>query len=337
MELSLKLLVELAGELSDGSPGSQKFREKLQEEASIEDVSDFLDEALEGADTYHNRALQDIVNNVGQRLGFEVEYGEYQPAGYPRYDGLWRSTDLETEEVHLVVETKKTPGFQISPSQQPGEYMDRLVEEEGFEEKQVYGLIVVGEDGDDIGSVVASVRGSEYRNRIRVITCTRLLRLLEMASEGGLNRKQTAQVLLPMDTVNIGSLVDLIEKIVAGRSPEPPTGEFWERLREEAGVIHQSDGEITIESDDLAGAERLRRVVGISVDSGIINGDDLPYLADGEERCVANSVPKHPSGAEMSREKEVREGVFVECNYSVDKINNKVRHIARYAEQVQRA
>lgn len=328
MEFTLELLVELAGDLDDGSRASEKLREKLQEEATTEDVNDLLHEALSGRESYHNRALQDIVNNIGQRLGFDVEYGPYRPNSRPRYDGLWQSSDLESDEVHLVVETKKSAGFQIDPNDQPGDYMDHLAAEEGVAKDQVYGLIVVGENGEDIGGVVDAVRGSEYRKRIRVITCQRLYALLSMADEGGLTRQQTAQVLLPMDTVNVGSLVVLIQKIVEGKQPPRPAGEFWERCRKEAGIVQGADGRVDIQSSDgLAAAERLRKVVGIAIDTGHITHDDLPYRAGGRERCLVNSTPEHPSGAEMVRDEEVRSGFHVECNHSSEQIEDKIHHI----------
>jgi len=327
MEFTLELLVELAGELEDGSRPSEKLREKLQEEATTADVDDLLQEALAGTESYHNRALQDIVNNIGQRLGFEVEYGPYRPNSRPRYDGLWQSRDLESGEVSLVVETKKSAGFQINPNKQPGSYMDHLVAENGLDASQVYGLIVVGEDDDDIGGVVDAVRGSEYRKRIRVITCHQLYALLAMADEGGLSRHQTAQVLLPMDTVNVGSLVDLIEKIVEGRTPDPRQTEFWRRCEAEAGVVRE-EGSIELQPvDGLAAAERLRTVVGIAIDTEHLTTEELPYHVSGGDRCLVNSAPEHPTGTAMRRPAEVREGFFVECNHSADQIERRIRAI----------
>lgn len=327
MEFTLELLVELAGDLEDGSRPSEKLREKLQAEATTADIDDLLQEALAGTESYHNRALQDIVNNIGQRLGFEVEYGPYRPNSRPRYDGLWQSRDLESEEVSLVVETKKSAGFQINPNKQPGSYMDHLVAENGLDASQVYGLIVVGEDDDDIGGVVDAVRGSEYRKRIRVITCHQLYALLAMADEGGLSRHQTAQVLLPMDTVNVGSLVDLIEKIVEGRTPDPRQTEFWRRCEAEAGVVRE-EGSIELQPvDGLAAAERLRTVVGIAIDTEHLTTEELPYHVSGGDRCLVNSAPEHPTGTAMRRPAEVREGFFVECNHSADQIERRIQAI----------
>ena len=78
MELTLELMVNLAGPINDGSSASEQFREVLLNEASTEDLENLMDESLEGTESYHNRALQDIVNNIGERIGFGVEYGRYQ-------------------------------------------------------------------------------------------------------------------------------------------------------------------------------------------------------------------------------------------------------------------
>lgn len=332
MELTLEILVDLAGDLEDGSRASEKLREKLQQNATTDDVEDLLEESLDGTDGYHNRALQDVVNNIGQRLGFDVEYGPYRPNARPRYDGLWKSTDIESDTVHLVAETKKTAGFQINPKKQPGDYMDYLVEEQGLPKEQVYGLIIVGDNGDKVDSVVDSVRGSEYRNRIRVITCDRLFKLLSMAETSDLEHGQVAQVLLPMDTVNVGSLVELIDRIVegtAGSSGGDRIRNLWE---EEAGVRRQQDGDVVFKERDFSAAERLRRVVGIAVDEGVIQRQELPYFAGGRTRCLINDEPVHPSGDEMTRGQEVRDGVFVECNLSKQQIHEKIRNIVERVE-----
>lgn len=111
VELTLELLVDIAGEYSDGLVSSERFRAILQDEQTTSaEVEQFLHEALNGSKPYHNRALQDIVNNLGQRLGFAIEYGSYQGTTTNiGNDGLWISNAGEGgEDINLVVETKKS-------------------------------------------------------------------------------------------------------------------------------------------------------------------------------------------------------------------------------------
>lgn len=180
-----------------------------QELKSITEVKQFLNEALNGSKPYHNRALQDIVNNLGQRLGFSVEYGSYQgTTNNIGNDGLWISNAGEgDEDVNLVVETKKSTAYTIDPGQAGG-YMDQLAAERDLDPLSVFGLYVISDD--DIDTVVNMIRGSEYRDRIRSISASQLLTLLGIQEDFGLQHEQILNLLLPLDTINVGSLVGLV-------------------------------------------------------------------------------------------------------------------------------
>ena len=214
VELTLELLIDIAGEYRDGSTSAKRFRSILQDEQTTqEEVEQFLNEALNGTETYHNRAFQDIVNNIGQRLGFTVEYGPFQ--GTSRNignDGLWKSTAAEgNDEVYLVAESKKSTAYQIDPNQVGG-YMDEIVSERGIDPGAVYGLYVIGTEDTD--TVVNTIRGSQYRDRVRCIPASQLLTLLAIQEKSGLQHEQILNLLLPLDTVNVGSLVQLVEDVI---------------------------------------------------------------------------------------------------------------------------
>ena len=98
-----------SGRLLDGAETSAEFRDFLSHVPSnvlsryAEDcfVSKFQDGGL---------ALQDIVNQVGQRLGFHVEYGRYRGVtGQSGHDGLWVSPFKDT----IIVEVKVTDAFRM--------------------------------------------------------------------------------------------------------------------------------------------------------------------------------------------------------------------------------
>ena len=342
IKFDLSVLFEFAGDIKDGSKASEKLRVKLQQEATAEDVEQLLQESLDGNTSNHNRALQDIVNNIGQRLGFTVDYGMYNPGNSANgYDGLWKTTNFADETVHLVVETKKSTNFTINHNEQPGKYMDRLVKEHDVDEGQVYGLIVVGED-DSIDSVVDAVRGSTYRNRIRVITCSRLMELLLMAEENNLEYEQVAQVLLPMDTVNIGSIVGLIHELVEsnGVKVQEETsennikgagedGDIFDELDKKAGVVYD-EGDISFEDRESfsSEAERLRKVVGLLIDYGFICKDELPYSINSGKRHLLNDEPVHPH-KDMRRCQEIRDGFYMENHFSTKSIHSKIEGMVR--------
>jgi len=218
VELTLERIVSLAGDWKDESRASQQFRDIIEDEqTTTEEIESYLQEAIEGSESYHNRALQDLVNNVGRRLGFEVEYGIYQGvSGTIGYDGHWVST-ATNEETHLVVEIKKSTAFSIGP-EQAGDYMEELVENEGLDRGQVYGLYVVG--NGDVETVSQTILGSKYRDRMRVITAQRLLDLLEIQADSGLRHDQVVDVLLPINAVDVGQLVGLIQDVIEFRERE---------------------------------------------------------------------------------------------------------------------
>ncbi|WP_206042245.1 hypothetical protein [Haloarcula argentinensis] len=215
VELTLDRIVSLAGDWNDDSRASEQFREIIEnEQTTTEEIEAYLREAMEGTEQYHNRALQDLVNNIGRRLGFEVEYGIYQGRSDTiGYDGHWKSTATE-DKTHLVVETKKTTAYSIDPGQ-AGNYMDELTNRDDIERSQIYGLYVIGEG--EVETVAQTVFGSQYRDRMRVITAQRLLDLLEIQEDSGLRHDQVVDVLLPINAVDVGQLVGLIQDVIEFR------------------------------------------------------------------------------------------------------------------------
>jgi hypothetical protein len=131
------------------------------------------------------------------------------------------------DETHLVIETKKTTAFSIGP-EQAGDYMTELADQEGIDREQVYGLYVIGEG--DVETVAQTVFGSRYRDRMRVITAGRLLDLLEIQEDSGLRHDQVVDVLLPINAVDVGQLVGLIQDVIEFR--EGDTGATGGSIRE---------------------------------------------------------------------------------------------------------
>lgn len=222
VKITLSRFIDWIGEFKDGSQASEKFRELLRdEETTVESIEDWMREVLEGSQAYHNRALQDIINNIGERLGFEVVYGPYSgKSGEIAYDGWWKSPGTDDKkDTHLIVESKKSTTYTIDPNQIGG-YMEKLAEQEGIDPKTIYGLYVVG--GEDPKSMVTLIRGSQYRDRVRVITSDSLLRLLKIQEKSGLTHDKVSDILLPIDAVNVGELVGLIQEIIDTSQPIQP-------------------------------------------------------------------------------------------------------------------
>lgn len=107
----LDQIIVIAGEgrLRDGSKASAEFRGLLSEVPSAM-LTTFVDECLNASFTDSGYALQDIVNEVGKRLGFRVMNGNYQGRpGVIGYDGLW----VFPTNHSVVVEVKTTDAYRI--------------------------------------------------------------------------------------------------------------------------------------------------------------------------------------------------------------------------------
>jgi len=111
LEKRLQQLIAFAGEgrLRDGNDTSDEFRTLLRVVPSdllAHWVDEILAERFEGS----GLALQDIVNEIGRRLGFEVAYGLYRgKAGALNQDGFWRLGPQQG----IVVESKSSTTYEV--------------------------------------------------------------------------------------------------------------------------------------------------------------------------------------------------------------------------------
>lgn len=104
-----------------------------------------------------------IVNQIGQRLGFEAEYGRYRGVtGQIGFDGLWRLPNGHT----IVIEVKTADSYRID-LKKLADYRKKLIKEKSISEKESSVLIVVGrKDTDDLE---AQIRGSRHAWDMKLI------------------------------------------------------------------------------------------------------------------------------------------------------------------------
>ena len=80
-------------------------------------------------------ALQDIVNQIGRRLGFKVEDGRYRGTSSEiGHDGLWNSPVGNT----IIVEVKTTDAYRID-LETLANYRRRLIESGRIRRGQIFG------------------------------------------------------------------------------------------------------------------------------------------------------------------------------------------------------
>lgn len=269
-----------------------------------------------GTESHHNRALQDIVNNLGERLGFGVEYGPYAGAASSiPYDGLWLSDDLDGDPTYFVVETKKSANFADEPADQPGKYMTALRNENDLDNADVFGLTVVGEG--DLEPSVDAIRESEYAGRIRVISVQRLLDLLNLKRWYVTSHLQIARLLAFPDVIDADSLVGLIGEF-ADRT------DFWRHVGRGTGI--RRDGADIEFNDDLYDKENSANFVQFVFEKGRLTEDDLP-IDVGSKRYLSEK-PEKENGDSMGSPVEVVDSVYLETDPAVSR---KKAFIERWA------
>jgi hypothetical protein len=149
--------------------------------------------------------LQDLINEVGRRLDYEVENGRYQgtPAAIG-FDGLWQSP----EGNDLVVEVKTTDAYRISLDT-IASYRQKLNASGRLDDSSSI-LIVVGRE--DTGEVEAQIRGSRHAWDIRLISVEALLKLLQVKENS--NDVETGtkirSLFAPVEYTRLDRMVDVV-------------------------------------------------------------------------------------------------------------------------------
>lgn len=192
------------GNLSQDSECSKELRQHLSD-ASFEKLQEYARHCLEAKFEKSGFVLQDIVNELGIRLGYEVSHGRYSGTKSAiGYDGLWFDG-----KQHLVVEVKTTDAYRIN-LETIAEYGRKLRAEKGISESTLSGLIVVGRQ--DTGDLEAQVRGSRYAWSVRLISVDALLKLTKLneSVDDPALLKKIRTVVLPFEYTRVDDIIDLV-------------------------------------------------------------------------------------------------------------------------------
>jgi len=234
--LEIKDILNLLGkELKDGSEEAKRFREFIEQEKwSTEQIENWLDECISnssGAQDPYNRAFQDLVVSLGKKLGFNIRYGRYiGKSGEENYDGIWRRENGDT----IILEVK-TSTWPIGSVSQLGEYIEKFSEKENI--KNVFGLYVIGKG--DIQPLIEQILGSKYKDKLRLILYQDLIEILNLKEDlepviGEKNAIEKIQnLLLPIESINIGNIVRLIIEIATTKSTTVEEKETEEEFEQE--------------------------------------------------------------------------------------------------------
>ncbi|MCY8498568.1 hypothetical protein P8917_03935 [Bacillus atrophaeus] len=195
------------GKLRDNSSTSHEFRSFLSNISSKYLVK-YAEECLTSSYKDGGLILQDIINQIGLRLGFNVEDGLYRGTRNKSnigYDGIWSLKD----GYEMVVEVKTTDTYRINLDT-VASYRNRLIEENRISKRMSSILIVVGRQ--DTGDLEAQIRGSKHAWDIRLISTDALLKLMMLKEN--LNDTRTSlqinEILKPMEYTRVDLLINII-------------------------------------------------------------------------------------------------------------------------------
>jgi hypothetical protein len=203
--MTLEAIVRIAGDgqLRDGSETSIEFRQFLTEVES-EKLAEYATHCIENGFNGSGQVLQDVINEIGRRLGFVAENGRYQGVRNDiGYDGIW-SCNGES----LVIEVKTTDAYTIKLDV-IARYRDRLVDAQRVP-KDTPILLVIGRN--DTESLEAQVRGSKHAWSMRIIGIDALIKLMEV-NLSTLSNEVTEKIhtiLRPFEYTRIDKIVDVV-------------------------------------------------------------------------------------------------------------------------------
>lgn len=193
------------GKLLDGGDASAEFRAFLSHVPSNL-LKRYAGECLAEPFTNSGLAFQDLVNEIGRRLGFDVTPGRYrgQP-GHVGFDGLWVFPDDHV----AIIEVKTTDTYRIDLDTLAN-YRRSVIADGRATEDASSILIVVGRE--DTGDLEAQIRGSRHAWDIRLISMESLLRLLALKEEveDPATVARIHAILVPHEFTRLDDIVELL-------------------------------------------------------------------------------------------------------------------------------
>lgn len=195
-----------AGKLIDDSECSVEFRVFLRSVPSLH-LRNYADQCLNQTFQDSGLALQDIVNEIGARLGAEVTSGRYRGTSkHIGFDGLWKFSNGHS----IVTEVKTTDAYRIDLNT-IADYRNALIDTGTIMTKDASSmLLIVGRQ--DTGDLEAQIRGSRYAWDIRIVSVGALLRLLSIKEEveDPTIIQRIHNILVPREFTRLDEIVDVL-------------------------------------------------------------------------------------------------------------------------------
>lgn len=246
-DYNLSYMLDIIGKLKDSEKedsAANRFRKHLSNKVNnIEAIRPYVNECLDKGGNQFNRALQDIVNHIGELLEFDVEYGRYKgKQGVPGQDGLWESQEGQS----VIVETKTTNAYTIKTSQILN-YRNELVDDGRIEKDKSLGLYVVGRKDMGENQLENSIVAGGREKELRTISIDALLDLLEIKQRYDVDHETILSILIPAGA-SVDPYIDLISGLIEQEEEEKEAlKEGRKRITEEEEVGEEEIIEIDSE------------------------------------------------------------------------------------------
>lgn len=193
------------GHLKDSNTTSGEFRGFLSH-VGASHLGAYANECLDKGFKDSGFALQDLVNEIGRRLGFAVTDGRYRgKPGEVGFDGLWRLADGHA----IIVEVKTTDAYRIDLDTL-ATYRRKLAAKDKIDHDRSSILVVVGRN--DTGDLEAQIRGSRWAWDMRLISVESLLTLMNLKEdlEDPDTLARIHKILIPREFTRLDEIVSLV-------------------------------------------------------------------------------------------------------------------------------
>lgn len=206
LKYNIKQIVSAAGDgvLVDDSECARELRHYLRN-ISAEKLFEHVEYCLSNSFDRSGYVLQDIVNELGRRLDYEVADGLYQGrSNRIGYDGIWRSPDGHA----IVLEIKTSDAYRINLDS-VASYRTKLMESGQLTAKSSI-LLVVGRS--DTGDLEAQIRGSRHAWDIRIISIDALTKLvaLKIRSDEEETVEKIRSLIIPFEYTRLDNIIDVV-------------------------------------------------------------------------------------------------------------------------------
>jgi hypothetical protein len=272
------------GKLKNGNDSFRRFLKNIPNNFLVK----YAEECLEKTFPDSGLALQDVVNEIGARLGFKITSGLYRGNKNDiGFDGIWEQYDTWS----LVVEVKTTDAYRI-PLETIATYRNRLIESGKVNKAKSSMLIVVGRD--DTGELEAQIRGSKHAWDIRIISIDSLIRLLRIKES--LSDESTAQkisiALRPYEFTRVDQLIELLFLAIKDVEVEEIANEF---IEEEDSSSHPVDKKVKEKVAPVSFREPVFNKIREKLKANFIKQSKSSYSStDGKIGIIISISKQHP-------------------------------------------